>query len=126
MILVALTIHHVRPNVASDEMRRKEKMVKILKLTSGEEILAEIISEKNTSTHTVIKNPLRFQAVPDDTGRAQIALVPFFPFAKKDKEFEINVSSIVTVFEADDEISNSHAKQFGGIVKQKTQIEIAK
>jgi hypothetical protein len=92
-------------------------MIKIVKLVSGEELVAEIPHEclQNACEILRLKNPVRFVMSNEGLG-----VVPYCPFAKTQ---EINIEKRNVLFTADleDEIQNAYNSQFGtGIVMANT------
>lgn len=84
---------------------------KFIKLTSGEEMVADIVDEKDGVVG--IKNPTRFIATKEGLG-----VMPFFPLAKcEDKIIKLDAKYIMLVLDLEDDIYNAYNSQFGsGIV----------
>jgi hypothetical protein len=83
-------------------------MVKLIKLVSGEEIMADIIQEVGT-TFTV-ENPIRLTLSQKGVG-----MVPLSPFMK-DSKLTLERVNVIYTAEADEELVNAYKGQFGGIV----------
>lgn len=80
----------------------------------GEEVLAEVVSE--TETSMTIKNAVRIVIIPDQikTNNPQVGLVPFLQFSD-DKEFTINKNLVITVATPLTDFVNQYNSVFGGI-----------
>jgi hypothetical protein len=85
--------------------------VKIVKLVTGEEIVAEVnISDKDI----VLKNPQKFMLTAE--GLASMPLMPL----SKDKEYTIPLHHVILTAEPEDDIKNAYNSQYGsGIVVAK-------
>jgi hypothetical protein len=83
--------------------------VKLVKLVSGEEFVAEIV---NRDTNLSCKNMIKFMMTP----QRQLAMVPLNPFIPQDTVVEFNNSHIMFVSDVEKEVENNYAEQFGGIV----------
>lgn len=87
-------------------------MIKLLKLSTGEEIIAEKQEERGS---IVIKNPVKMGLTAQG-----IAMMPFSPFLKANNNniiLHINSSHIIFEGEVDEEIVNAYNSKFGsGIV----------
>lgn len=92
--------------------------IKVLKLVTGEEMIAQL--ESDITTYTVIK-PQKFIMTQEG-----IASMPFIPFSK-DEKFTIQKSHVLVVCEPEDDIKNVYnskhgsgvivAKGFNGIIQ---------
>lgn len=76
-----------------------------VKLTSGEELITEVISDDDVSVK--IKNPLRLQEVVTDEGNKIMILVIVFPFSI-DGTMLINTQNIVMSAEIKDELKEHY------------------
>lgn len=86
-------------------------MIKIVKLISGEEMVADVVENENFLT---LKNPQKFMLTNE--GLASMPLLPL----SKDKEYKIALQHVIIIAEPEDDISNSYNSQFGsGIVLAK-------
>lgn len=83
--------------------------IKMIKLITQEEILAEVTNE--TPTFVQLKNPMILMVV----GEGQLGLVPWPPLADKD-EIMINVSSISYSYLPKEELLNHYRQRTGSIV----------
>lgn len=88
--------------------------IKVIKLVSGEELVAEITNETDTSvvlTNVVAAVLQRSQ----QTGGAALGFMPWMHAANA--PFEINKSMIICIAEVADEVKNGYNQIFGaGIV----------
>lgn len=82
-------------------------MIKIIKLISGEDIIASVEKKEN---YFVLKKPYRL--VFSNEG---LASIPFCPFSGQEN-YEILESNILFQAEPEDEIKNSYREQIGSIV----------
>lgn len=89
-------------------------MIKIVKLISGEEIVADVVENEKFLT---LKNPQKFML----TGEG-LASMPLLPLSK-DKEYKVSIDHVLLIAEPEDDISNSYNSQFGGIVVAKNIIQ---
>lgn len=89
----------------------------MMRLVTGEEILAEVTDETSTTFKYKIKNPVRILVVPtkNDPKTPQVALAPFAEFAAI-KEFGIEKSHVLMVYEPVQEFVNQYKELFGGII----------
>ena len=86
-------------------------MIKIVKLISGEELVADVIENENSLT---LKNPQKFML----TGEG-LASMPLMPLSK-DKDYKVSLEHVLIIAEPEDDIANSYNSQFGsGIVLAK-------
>jgi hypothetical protein len=82
-------------------------MVKLVKLITGEEVIAEIVDAKKLT----LKNPVKFVMSGEGVG-----MIPLSPFSTA-KEIEIKDEHVMFVLDVEDEIKNGYNAQFGsGIV----------
>lgn len=89
--------------------------IKILKMISGEELLAEITNE--TETHITIKNPVRVVVMPTKTS-PQTPTVGFAPWAdfSEEKDFTMHKAHVIVTMKPVQEFVNQYNAMFGGIV----------
>jgi hypothetical protein len=85
--------------------------VKIFKLTTGEEIIAEVTQE--TETHVSLDNPLAIMLRPSQDGFTY-GFVPWCHMIDGAKQIPLN--SIVVSGPASDDVKNTYNSMFGGIV----------
>ncbi len=88
--------------------------IMIIKITSGEEILGEVVDVGAT---VKVKNPMVIIARPDpQTGNMSVGLMPFAPFSD-DKTVDIYPHAIVADYAPEQEMTNEYNRRFGaGIV----------
>ena len=89
--------------------------LKILRLSTGEEILGEILEENITKV--VIKNPVRIVVVPSksDPKNPSVAFAPFLQWSD-DKELTLNANHVITTATPITEFVNQYNGMFGGLV----------
>ena len=84
--------------------------VKLMRMWSGEDVVADLIEEKEDSV--VFVNPI--VAVP--SGNGQIGFAPWSPLLKgKDEEIKITKKYIVYIAETQDEIKDQYEQMFSVI-----------
>lgn len=88
--------------------------VMIIKVTSGEEIIGEIVE---VSATVKVKNPMVIIARPDpSTGQMSVGLMPFAPFSS-DQTVDIYPHAVVADYTPEQEMMNEYNRRFGaGIV----------
>ena len=97
------------------------KNVKLLKLITGEEILAEVIKNYDTVT---IKNVLRIVIIPGrDPSAPTVGLAGWAQFAKDD-EITLDKSHIIAIMDPIDQFVEQYRQQFSGLVTPSSQLII--
>ena len=97
------------------------KNVKLLKLITGEEILAEVIKNYDTVT---IKNVLRIVIMPSrDPSAPTVGLAGWAQFAKDD-EITLDKSHIIAIMDPIDQFVEQYRQQFSGLVTPSSQLII--
>ena len=88
--------------------------VQIIKLITGEELLAEIVGD---DTMVRVKNPVRIVVMPNkiDPKTPNIGFAPWAEFSD-DKEFTLDKSHIVAIMTPIKEFVNQYNSMFGGLV----------
>lgn len=81
-------------------------MIKLFKLVTGEETLAEIVEENELNY--VLKNLVRF--IPTEDG---IGIAPFAMFVKKGSVITIGKDKVVFVTDAEDGVINAYNTKYG-------------
>ena len=95
--------------------------VKLLRLTTGEDIVAEVTNQQysdNDKTVTTIKKPfvlIPMAQNPSASQESKLYFSPFIPFAEND-EFDIKEENIITVNEPKTEIRDNYLNYIGAIV----------
>ena len=91
--------------------------VKLMRMWSGEDVVADLIEEKEDSV--VFVNPI--VAVP--SGNGQIGFAPWSPLLKgKDEEIKITKKYIVYIAETQDEIKDQYEQMFSVIQAPKKKL----
>ena len=85
-------------------------VVKVYKLISGEDIIANL--EKDTPTEITLKNPAAIVVQQTEDGRVGAAFAPYSPFAK-DNTITIYKTSIAGYMEIDVKLINEYNRIFG-------------
>jgi len=95
--------------------------LKILRLSTGEEIMGEVTSDNGTVV--TIKNPIRIIVVPSqsDPKNPSVAFAPFMQWSD-DKELTLNKNHVITIVAPITEFVNQYNGMFGGIVVPQTKI----
>ena len=88
--------------------------VKVLKLITGEEVIARV-SEENSNLLTLEK-PMTLQMIPPNTSTGQVgfALVPWIKAAKNDKT-TISIEHVVVTDEASDQTEKNYLQLITGL-----------
>lgn len=87
--------------------------VKAFKLVSGEDIIAEIVTDDQGVF--VLKSPAVIVVQRSETGQMGVGLQPYTPFATED--ITLYKTSLIAEFEADMNLVNEYNRIFGsGIV----------
>lgn len=95
--------------------------IRIIKLITGEEILAEVKSEFTNPLN--IKNPVRIIVMPNkiDPKTPNIGFAPWAEFSD-DKEFVLDKSHVVAIMTPINEFVNQYNSMFGGLVVPKSNL----
>jgi hypothetical protein len=91
--------------------------VKLIRLITSEELIAEVLIENDDNNKLVMKNPLRVVIIPSKS-TPQNPTVGFAPWAEfsDDKKFELDKSSILCIMNPVKEFVNQYNSAFGGII----------
>ena len=93
--------------------------VKIVRLTSGEELIAKT---EETDTHVTLKKP----AILIPAGKDQLAFGQWLPYADIKDGIEISKEYVVFIVEPMDELSSQYEESFGsGLIVPKKASPIA-
>ena len=89
--------------------------VKILKLITGEEVIARVTEEKNVDLITLEK-PMTLQMLPPNTSTGQVgfALVPWMKAAKNEK-ITISTEHIIAEDEASEQTEKNYLQLVTGL-----------
>ena len=88
--------------------------LKVLKLTSGEEIIGDI--EHGTKDDIIIDTPAKLVMFPTEKDGIGMAIMVWLPYSN-DKKVSIKKQFIMTKVKPSDEIANEYNNRFGsGIV----------
>ena len=88
--------------------------VKVLKLITGEEVIARV-SEENSNLLTLEK-PMTLQMIPPNTSTGQVgfAIVPWIKAAKNDK-VTISIEHVLVTDEASDQTEKNYLQLITGL-----------
>ena len=87
--------------------------VKVLKLITGEEVIARITEEENNLI--ILKNPMTLQMLPStSTGQVGFALVPWMKAAKNDN-MTISIEHVLVTDEASDQSEKNYLQVVTGL-----------
>ena len=87
--------------------------VKVLKLITGEEVIARITEEENNLI--TLKNPMTLQMLPPtSTGQVGFALVPWIKAAKNEK-VTISTEHVLVTDEASDQSEKNYLQVVTGL-----------
>jgi hypothetical protein len=95
--------------------------LKLLRLTTGEEILGEVLNENVSKVE--IKNPVRVLVVPskNDPNNPSVAFAPFTQWSD-DKVLTLNANHVTYVATPITEFVNQYNSMFGGLVVPNSKI----
>jgi hypothetical protein len=88
-------------------------MIKVLKMVSGEELLAEVLQELPTSIR--VKNPIVIMMQRTPNNEVGMGFLPYLPYCES-REFEFKTEHVIVAKEVDNELKNQYNKIFGGII----------
>ena len=88
--------------------------VKVLKLITGEEVIARVTEEKNNLI--TLEKPMTLQMIPPTTSTGQVgfAMVPWMKAAKNDK-VTISIEHILVTDEASDQTEKNYLQVITGL-----------
>jgi hypothetical protein len=88
--------------------------VQAFKMITGEDVVAEVVSESDTKLHT--KNPAVVIMQRAEDGRIGVGLQPLVPIAKNG-EVQFSISALSAFYEIETQMINEYNRIFGnGIV----------
>lgn len=90
----------------------KRSDIVVMKLATGEEIVASYVEEKPNG-NIVVKNPIRCMLAPQQDGTVGVSYLPFVVGIDPDNNHEINVTNILVMpCHANDSIKKVHTENF--------------
>ena len=91
--------------------------IKIIKLITGEELLAEVTISSPIPTSITMKNPVRIVVMPNklDPKTPNVGFAPWAEFSE-DKTFELDKAHILAIINPIKEFVNQYNTMFGGLV----------
>ena len=91
--------------------------IKIIKLITGEELLAEVTISSPIPTSITMKNPVRIVVMPNklDPKTPNVGFAPWAEFSE-DKSFELDKAHILAIINPIKEFVNQYNTMFGGLV----------
>lgn len=91
--------------------------VKIIKLITGEELLAEVTVSSPIPTSVTLKNPVRIVVMPNkvDPKTPNVGFAPWAEFSE-DRIFELDKAHILAIINPIKEFVNQYNSMFGGLV----------
>ena len=96
--------------------------LQILKLTTGDDLLAEVV--ENSIATVSFKNPVRIIVVPSKDPRTpSVGFAPWGEFSQ-DKQFTIDKYNILCIMAPIQEFVNQYNTMFGGIVAPSSKLII--
>jgi hypothetical protein len=98
-----------------------KKNIKLLRPTSSEEVIAEVVSE--TEKSVTLKNPIRIVVLPSRTkpNEPSIGFAPWIEFAEE-KEFSIDKSHILVILTPIKDFVTQYTMTFSPIITRKSEI----
>ena len=89
--------------------------IQCVRLVTGEDLIAEVEIDNETKMYK-LSNPLMILLTPSQKdNRMNLSLLPFMGFAKE-RVFEYNRRSIMTVFAPNEKLEDEYRKVFGKVV----------
>lgn len=97
------------------------KNIKLIRLTTNEEILAEVVLD--TGLKLTIKNPIRIVVMPpkNNSNTPTIGFAPWMEFSD-DKEFVLDTQNILCIMSPIKEFIQQYNSTFSGIVVPQSSI----
>jgi hypothetical protein len=91
--------------------------IKIIKLITGEELLAEVTISSPIPTSITLKNPVRIVVMPNklDPKTPNVGFAPWAEFSE-DKSFDLDKAHILAIINPIKEFINQYNSMFGGLV----------
>lgn len=84
--------------------------VQIVKIITGEELIGNIINDQ--FDEIVIDNPANIHMAPTQDSRMQLYLIPYAPYAEKDR-FTLSKSHVIMQYEPNVDLLNKYNHMFG-------------
>ncbi len=84
--------------------------VKILKLITGEELIGKIVNDDENGIE--IDNPANIHMAPTQDSRMQLYLIPYAPYAEKDR-FTLSKQHVIMQYEPNTDLLNKYNHMFG-------------
>ena len=90
--------------------------VKVLKLITGEEVIARVTEEENNYSLITLEKPMTLQMIPPTTSTGQVgfALVPWMKAAKNNKT-TISIDHVLVTDEASDQTEKNYLQVITGL-----------
>lgn len=89
--------------------------IKLIRMSSGEDVVADIVEDNKDSDTLKVKNAI--VAVPTQQG--QLGFAPWAPILNKNKNtIDVDRRFIVFVAEVDSDVANQHKKMYGGVITE--------
>lgn len=91
--------------------------IKIIKLITGEELLAEVTISSPIPTSITLKNPVRIVVMPNkvDPKTPNVGFAPWAEFSE-DKTFDLDKAHVLAIINPIKEFVNQYNSMFGGLV----------
>ena len=94
--------------------------IKIVKLISGEDVIADI--DETIEGLLILKKPSLIMLIPNQNNQFGIGLAPFCPFAKDDV-VPIRSGAVISIFEPETGMLNEYNTRYGsGLVVPESKI----
>lgn len=84
-----------------------------LRLTTGEDIICDLFRDGGSNYYRISKVATIRLIPTDDSGNATMSLMPWIPVAKKDAEFYIKDTHVITTYEPLPLVRNQYNTIFG-------------
>ena len=97
-------------------------MIKLYRLTTGEDVIGTSVDEDTTELHQAIKRPFVLIPMQGQPGKPmQIGFHPYIPYTK-DEVIKIKKSNIITETNPDTSLLDAYEKNTSSIVTPKSKI----
>jgi len=89
--------------------------VKLIRMSTGEDLIAEIVDKTN---HLTIKNPCLVLIRPTESGTASVNITHWVPYAAE-KDFELNFEHVIFMIEPADDLLQNYKAVFSPLIMPK-------
>ena len=91
-------------------LREVDNMIRVLKLTSGEEIIGKIVNTENGAVE--LKSPMLLVPTQTEGGQVKVAFMPFAPYGDKEQTIGIYPHAIVADYVPSPDLEQHYSQSF--------------